>query len=124
MTMLVSLYLTVANLLDAYSVQIIASMQASFCGGCAYLIAFKYRRGNSSYHWMPSLCAFGLASMMAMQWLSITGRVLVNGDWPVVSLQNTFVFAILFVLLTRAKGNVARMFDFSDSDHNSDRSNA
>lgn len=112
MTVLNGLYL----LMDTYYVQLVASMQAAFCGGCAYQIAFKYRRAGSSYHWMPSLCAFALASLLAQQWLSIVGRVLMYGTWPVVSTQNTLVFGVLFILLARAKGNVARMFDFGDHD--------
>lgn len=104
---------SMAEFFDVYSVQIIAGLQATFCGGCAYLIGFKFRRNGSTYHWLPSLCAFGLASLFAQQWMSIIGRVLLYGQWPVVSIYNTMVFAIIFVLLMRAKGNVARMFDFN-----------
>ncbi len=98
---------------DLYSTQLIAGLQASFCGGCAYLIAFKYKRGNSSYYFLPSLCAFGLACLMAQQWLSIMVRALL-GDWPEVSPYNTMVFAIMFILLNRSRGNVSRMFDFNE----------
>lgn len=114
MNFLIDTYMQLSNFIDFYSVPIIAGLQAMFCGGCAYQIAFRYRRGESSYHWIPSLCAFGLASLLAQQWMSIVGRVLMYGTWPVVSLYNTLVFGIMFVLLARAKGNVARMFDFTD----------
>ncbi len=90
--------------------QLITIMQAFFCGGIAFLIAFKYRRGQSEYQFFPSLCAFGLASLMGQQWLSILGRIMVYGEWPVVSTQNTLAFGILFLLLMRTKGNVVRMF--------------
>lgn len=99
--------------LEAYSVQLIASMQAAFCGGCSYLIAFKFMRGSANYKFIPTICAFGLASALGMQWLSLIIRVLIEAQWPVVSVNNTMVFAILFVLLVRSRGNVARMFDFN-----------
>lgn len=96
--------------------QIKALLQAFICGGIAFVIAFKFRRGDSSYHFMPSLFAFALASLFAQQWLSLVGRILMYGEWPVVSIYNTLIFGILFVLVTRAKGNVARMFDFNRKD--------
>lgn len=114
MTWLADVYFALFVLVDANSVQIVAGLQAMFCGGCAYQIAFKYRRGDSTYHWIPSLCAFGLASLLAQQWLSIVGRVLMYGTWPVVSIYNTLVFGIMFILLARAKGNVSKMFNFSE----------
>lgn len=107
-------YMMLSDFFDLYSVQIVAGLQAMFCGGCAWQIGFKFRRGESSYHWLPSLCAFGLASLFAQQWMSIVGRVLMYGQWPIVSIYNTLVFAIIFVLLARAEGNVSRMFDFQD----------
>lgn len=103
-------------LLETYSAQLIALAQAFFCGGIAFVIAFKYKRADSSYQWLPSMCAFGLASLFAQQWLSLVGRILMYGEWPVVSIYNTLIFGILFVLVTRAKGNVARMFDFNRKD--------
>lgn len=112
---LCSSFLMALHAIDAHTVPIIASLQAFFTGGCAYLIAFKYQRGESSHQWVPSFWAFALASVMAQQWLSIVGRVLMYGEWPAVSIYNTFTFAILFVLLRRSKGNVARMFDFSEA---------
>jgi hypothetical protein len=95
-----------------YETQIVAMLQALFCGGIAFMIAFKYKREGSRYHFIPSLCAFGLASLFGQQWLSIVGRIMMYGEWPVVSIYNTFIFGILFVLITRAKGNVSRMFSF------------
>lgn len=92
-------------------VQIKALLQAFFCGGIAFLIAFKYQRNGSSYYLIPSLCAFGIASLMAQQWLSLVGRILMYGEWPEVSIYNTLFFAMIFILLRRAKGNVSRMFD-------------
>lgn len=102
--------------LTAYWTEIVAMAQASFCGGLAYLIAFKYRRRGSTYKLSASLCAFLLSSLFAQQWMSIIGRVLWYGIWPIVSVQNTLIFAVLFLLVARAKGNVSRMFDFSDGD--------
>lgn len=96
--------------------EMVALSQAFFCGGLAYLIAFKYRRKGATYKLSASLCAFLLASLFAQQWMSIVGRVLWYGIWPVVSVQNTLIFAVLFMLVARAKGNVSRMFDFSDGD--------
>lgn len=116
MTSIVDIYMAMLGFLDAHSVQIIAALQATFCGGISYQIAMKYSRGKSQYHWMPSLCAFALASLMGQQWLSIVLRVLFTGVWPVVSTQNTMAFAILFALLVRAEGNVSRMFDFGEHD--------
>lgn len=104
------------NLIDSHWIQIVATMQAGFCGGCAYQIAFRFRRGCSSYRLLPSICAFALASLCAQQWLSIVGRVLLYGTWPVVSFYNTLTFAILFVLLSRAHGNVSKMFYFQSGD--------
>lgn len=92
-------------------VQIKAILQAFFCGGIAYLIAFRFQRGAANYYVVPSLCAFGIASLMAQQWLSLVGRVLMYGEWPDVSIYNTLFFALIFVLLKRAKGNVSRMFN-------------
>lgn len=94
----------------AHWTQIKALLQAFFCGGIAFVIAFKYQRGDSGYHFLPSLCAFGLASLLAQQWLSVMGEILIYGIWPDVSIYNTLTFAFLFVLIVRAKGNVARMF--------------
>lgn len=94
------------------STQIIALLQATFCGGICFMIAFKFKRGKSTYRFLPSLCAFGLASLLGQQWLSIMGRVLFYGEWPIVSVYNTLVFGILFVLIIRAKGNVSRLFKF------------
>lgn len=106
------------DFLDVYSVQIVAVLQACFCGGIAFVIAFKYKRADSSYQWLPSLCAFGLASLFAQQWLSLVGRILMYGEWPVVSIYNTLIFGILFILITRARGNVARMFEFNRRERN------
>lgn len=114
MSWITDIYIAFFALIDARSIEIVAGLQAMFCGGCAYQIAFKYRRGTSKYHWLPSLCAFGLASLLAQQWLSIVGRVILYGSWPVVSTYNTMVFGILFILLARAKGNVSKMFYFQD----------
>lgn len=100
-----------------YWIEAVAGAQAFFCGGLAYLIAFKYRRRGSTYKLSASLCAFFLASLFAQQWMSIIGRVLWYGIWPIVSVQNTLIFAVLFILVARAKGNVSRMFDFSDGEH-------
>lgn len=94
-------------------IQVKAILQAFFCGGIAFLIAFKYQRGGSRYYLIPSLCAFGIASLMAQQWLSLVGRILMYGEWPEVSIYNTMFFALIFVLLKRSKGNVSRMFDIS-----------
>lgn len=94
--------------------QVITLAQAIFCGGLCFVIAFRYRRGDSSYKFLPSLCAFGLASLCGQQWLSIMGRILFYGDWPVVSGFNTGVYAILFFLAVRSKGNVARIFDIQN----------
>lgn len=102
----------ITALIDAYWIQIVATAQAAFCGGCAYQIGFKFRRGSSEYRLLPSCCAFGLASLCAQQWMSIVGRVLMYGNWPVVSIYNTLTFAILFILLSRAQGNVSKMFYF------------
>jgi hypothetical protein len=107
-----NLYHLFAYLIDLYWVQIVATLQAIFCGGCAYQIAFKFRRGTAAYRLLPSMCAFGLASLCGQQWLSIVGRVLMYGNWPVVSFYNTMTFAILFILLSRARGNVSKMFTF------------
>lgn len=101
------------DFIDSYSNPLIAILQATFCGGIAFMIAFKYRRCGSRYKGLPSLCAFGLASLFAQQWLSLVGRILINGEWPTVSVYNTLIFGILFVLVTRARGNVSRLFDFS-----------
>lgn len=93
-------------------IHIYALLQAAFCGAICFMIAFKYRRGESSYHFFPSLLAFGLASLFGQQWLSIIGRVLFYGEWPIVSPFNTGIFAIIFLLILRARGNVARAFNF------------
>lgn len=96
--------------------QIKALSQAFFCGGIAFLIAFKFQRNGSKYYLFPSFCAFGIASLLGQQWLSLIGRILLYGEWPDVSAQNTMVFALMFVLLVRSKGNVARMFDVKPKD--------
>jgi len=113
MTTLIAIFAAIIDAIDAHSIPIVASLQAAFCGGCAYQIGFKYFRGESKYSFRLSLCAAGLGSLMAQQWLSIVGRVLMYGEWPVVSIYNTLVFAIIFFLLMQSKGNVAKMFDFS-----------
>lgn len=92
--------------------QVVALLQASFCGGIAFIIAFRFNRGDSKYQFLPSLCAFGLASLFGQQWMSIVGRILFYGDWPIVSVYNTWIFGIMFVLIVRSKGNVARVFRF------------
>jgi hypothetical protein len=100
----------------AHWVQIKALAQAFFCGGISFLIAFKFQRNGSTYHLFPSFCAFGIASLLGQQWLSLIGRILLYGEWPEVSMQNTLVFAIMFALLVRSKGNVSRMFDVRQKD--------
>lgn len=110
------IYWLIVYTVDLYWIQIVATMQAAFCGGCAYQIAFKFRRGDAAYRLLPSACAFGLASLCGQQWLSIVGRVLMYGNWPVVSVYNTLTFAILFVLLSRAQGNVSKMFYFQNGE--------
>lgn len=92
--------------------QFVALMQATFCGGICFMIAFKFNRGDSNYQFIPSLCAFGLASLFGQQWLSIIGRILFYGEWPTVSVYNTLIFGIMFILIVRSKGNVARVFRF------------
>lgn len=100
--------------LDTHWIQIVALLQASFCGGIAYTIGFKFKRADSAYHLLPSLCAFGLASLFAQQWLSIVGRIVWYAEWPVVSIYNTLIFGILFILIARSEGNVAQMFNFEN----------
>jgi hypothetical protein len=100
----------------AHWIHIKALAQAFFCGGIAYLVAFRFQRNGSTYYLFPSICAFGIASLLGQQWLSITGRILMYGEWPDVSIQNTLVFALMFVLLIRSKGNVSRMFDVRQKD--------
>lgn len=95
------------------AVQLTTMAQAIFCGGLCFVIAFRFRRGESQYKFLPSLCAFGLASLCGQQWLSIIGRIMFYGDWPEVSTFNTGVYAILFFLAVRSKGNVARIFDLT-----------
>lgn len=95
--------------------QLVALMQATFCGGICFMIAFKFNRGDSNYQFIPSLCAFGLASLFGQQWLSIIGRILFYGEWPIVSVYNTLIFGILFILIVRSKGNVARVFRFESN---------
>lgn len=112
MDTLLQFYALVIFVIDSYWIQIIASLQAMFCGGCAYQIGFKFRRGDAHYRLLPSVCAFALASLCGQQWLSIVGRVLLYGDWPLVSIYNTLTFAVLFILLSRAHGNVSKMFYF------------
>lgn len=85
-----------------------ALAQASVCAGITIMIAFRFRRGISSYRLSPSLCAFAMASLAGQQWISITARVLA-GEWPVVSIFNTMFFAVILFLLWRVKGNVAKM---------------
>lgn len=116
MTTIIAIFSAIIDAIDTHSIPIVASLQAAFCGGCAYQIGFKYFRGDSKYSFRLSLCAAGLGSLMAQQWLSIVGRVLMYGEWPVVSIYNTWVFAIIFFLLMQSKGNVAKMFDFSNRD--------
>lgn len=96
---------------SSHWMQIKALLQAFICGGIAFVIAFKFRRGESTYHFMPSLFAFALASLFAQQWLWVVSGVLLHNTWPDVSTYDTLIFALLFVLIIRARGNVARMFD-------------
>ncbi len=95
--------------------EVVALLQATFCGGIFFMIAFQYNRGDSHYQFIPSLCAFGLASLFGQQWLSIIGRILFYNEWPTVSVYNTLIFGILFVLIVRSKGNVARVFRFESN---------
>ena len=90
-------------------------LQAFFCGGIAFLITFKYQRNGATYYLVPSLCAFGIASLTAQQWLSLVGNILIYGEWQKVSIYNTLFFAMIFILLHRAKGNVSRMFEICNS---------
>lgn len=96
----------------AMTIQTLASiMQAIFCGGLFFSIALIYERKQSPYKFLPSLCAFGLAALFGMQWLSIVFEMLQTGHWPEVSAYNTLIFGILFALVVRAKGNVSRIFE-------------
>lgn len=90
---------------------ITAIMQAAFCGGLFVCIALIYERKHATYKFLPSLCAFGLAALFGMQWLSIVFEMLQTGHWPEVSAYNTLIFGILFALVVRAKGNVSRIFE-------------
>ncbi|WP_137138171.1 putative holin [Pseudomonas asiatica] len=74
-----------ANDLD----QTITLAHAGFCGGICFVIAFMYRRGGSSYKFLPSLCAFCLASLFGQEWLSIVGAILLYGQWPATSVPST-----------------------------------
>lgn len=89
----------------------ISIAQAAFCGGLCFVIAFLYRRGDSRYKFGPSACAFSLAALFGMQWLSIIAEALYAGTWPAVSPYTTMIFGILFLLVVRARGNVTRIFD-------------
>lgn len=84
--------------------------QATICAGLCIMVAFKYNRGESRYRLIPSLCAFGIASMAGQQWMSILGRILMYGDWPIVSFFNTGILAIFLILVIRARGNVAKIW--------------
>lgn len=98
-----------------------ALAQASVCAGICIMIAFKYSRGRSQYRLLPSLCAFGLASATAQQWLSISGRILVYGEWPEVSIYNTMILAIILILVCRANGNVAKIATWDEWDGRTER---
>lgn len=101
------------NLASLHWSEFVTASQAFFCGGLAYLIAFKYRRRGCTYKLGPSLCAFFLASLFAQQWAHIVGEFVWYGRVAVVSVQSTLIFGVLFVLAVRSRGNVARMFDFT-----------
>lgn len=90
-----------------------ALLQAVFCGGLFFSIALIYQRGTATYKILPSLCAWGLATLFGMQWLAIMSEMLKTGNWPDVSIYNTLIFGILFALVVRSKGNVSRIFDLS-----------
>lgn len=90
---------------------ITAIMQAAFCGGLFVSIALIYERKHATYKFLPSLCAFGLAALFGMQWLSIILDMASTGIWPEVSVYNTLIFGILFALVLRAKGNVSKIFE-------------
>lgn len=92
---------------------ITSMLQAAFCGGLFFSIALIYQRAGATYKLLPSLCAYGLASLFGMQWLSIVADMLRTGIWPDVSIYNTLIFGILFALVVRSKGNVSRIFDLS-----------
>lgn len=96
--------------------QIKALLQAFFCGGIAFVIAFKYQRNGSTYRFLPSFCAFGMASLLAQQWLYVIGGILIYNEWPEVSIYDTLIFAFMFLLVVRSKGNVARMFHCKDKE--------
>lgn len=89
-----------------------ALAQASVCAAITILIAFRFRRGLSSYRFTPSVCAFAMASLAGQQWISITARVLA-GEWPIVSIFNTMFFGVVLFLLWRVKGNVAKMTTYN-----------
>lgn len=92
---------------------IISMLQAVFCGGLFFSIALIYQRSGATYKPLPSLCAYGLATLFGMQWLTIMSEMLKTGNWPDVSIYNTLIFGILFALVVRSKGNVSRIFDLS-----------
>ena len=96
--------------------QIKVLLQAFFCGGIAFVIAFKYQRNGSTYRFLPSFCAFGMASLLAQQWLYVIGGILIYNEWPEVSIYDTLIFAFMFLLVVRSKGNVARMFHCKDKE--------
>lgn len=108
-------------MIDAYWVPVLTVIQAAFTGGSAYLIAFTYRRGSAGYSLLISSCAAGMACCLGMQWLSLTAPLLWYGVWPpAVSLNNTLFFGIVFILLSRSRGNVSKMFDFRSNENGGD----
>lgn len=101
------------DLFDEYSNPLLVILQILFSGGTTFMLAFRYQRGSSKHQWVPSACAFGLASLLAMHGLGLLAEVLFYGHWPMASVYITFILGFLFALSVRAKGNVERVFDLN-----------
>ena len=85
-------------------------LYAALCGGVCFVIAFMYQRNGASYRFFPSLCAFVMASLFGQEWLRVVGSILLYGKWPEASFTSTLILGLLFALVIRSKGNVAKLF--------------
>lgn len=86
-------------------------IQATFCALIFTMIGIRYRPfPGSAYKVSVSLIAWAACSITGMQFMSLVGRIVLNGELPEVSWFNTAFYGLVVVLVYRAGGNVARIW--------------
>lgn len=87
-----------------------AVIQAALCAVIFVMIGLRYRPyADARYKVGVSLMAWAACAITGMQFVSLTGRMLLHDEFADVSWFNTAFYVLAAMLVCRARGNVAKI---------------